>query len=175
MWRQYVQYTVIASGALALLFVMAGYLRPRGDSSKPTIDALVSQVQNAENPQSRVEAALQLARAATPDHMAPPLQVLAPLRQTLTSPHEPPGVRAAAADALGQWRDLSSMDQLLLAMEDSDPYVRGRASMAVRRILGADYYFRATDPPAQRRQALAVIRQDWEKFKQRPRPDLPRP
>jgi hypothetical protein len=76
-----------------------------------------------------------------------------------------PDVRAAAADALGAMKDLESMPLLLDAMEDPDARVRGRAGAAVRRILGADFFFRAEDPPDRREETLGRIRDHWEAWK----------
>ena len=72
--------------------------------------------------------------------------------------------RADAAARLGAMRDEQSMPLLLEAMEDPDPLVRGRSGVAVQKIMKADYYFRANDPPERRRQALAKIRIAWEGY-----------
>jgi HEAT repeat protein len=75
---------------------------------------------------------------------------------------ESAAVRAAAADALGAMGDSQSMPQLLAAMEDANAAVRGRAGVAVQRILGADFFFRANDPPEKREDTLQRIRNHWD-------------
>lgn len=72
--------------------------------------------------------------------------------------------RAAAAARLGQIGDEQSIPALLRAMEDPDPVVRGRAGAAVRKIMKADYRFRAADPPERRTEVLANIKRDWEAY-----------
>jgi len=56
------------------------------------------------------------------------------------------------------------MPLLLAAMEDPDPLIRGRAGVAVQKIMKADYYFRAEDPPRRRAQVLAEIKRVWEGY-----------
>lgn len=72
--------------------------------------------------------------------------------------------RTVAAAKLGEMRDEESMPALLRAMEDPDPVLRGRAAAAVRKIMGADYYFRAGDPPERRKEVIATIKRDWEGY-----------
>jgi HEAT repeat protein len=72
--------------------------------------------------------------------------------------------RTGAAAKLGEMRDEESMPVLLRAMEDPDPVLRGRAAAAVRKIMGADYYFRAGDPPERRKEVIATIQRDWEAY-----------
>ena len=72
--------------------------------------------------------------------------------------------RTVAAAKLGEMRDEESMPVLLRAMEDPDPVIRGRAAAAVRKIMGADYYFRAGDPPKRRKEVIATIKRDWEGY-----------
>ena len=78
-----------------------------------------------------------------------------------------PEVRAAAADQLGHLRDFDAMPLLLAAMDDEDVEVRGRAGTAVGKILGVDFYFRADDPPTERRQAKARMTQLWEAWQKK--------
>ncbi len=73
--------------------------------------------------------------------------------------------RAVAAAKLGEMRDEESMPMLLRAMEDPDPVLRGRAAAAVRKIMGADYFFRAGDPPERRKEVIATIKRDWEGYR----------
>jgi hypothetical protein len=57
------------------------------------------------------------------------------------------------------------MAELLGAMGDADPRVRARAGVAVQKILHADFFFRADDPPEKRRAAIARIRAHWESWR----------
>lgn len=72
--------------------------------------------------------------------------------------------QAVAAAKLGEIRDEESMPVLLRAMEDPDPVLRGRAAAAVRKIMRADYYFRANDPPERRKEVIATIKRDWKAY-----------
>jgi hypothetical protein len=56
------------------------------------------------------------------------------------------------------------MPLLIRAMEDPDPMIRGQAAAAVRKMMRADYYFRATDPPEQHSEVIARIKRDWEGY-----------
>ena len=73
-----------------------------------------------------------------------------------------PEVRADSAGRLGAWHDRQSMPQLIAALDDDDLNVRARAGAAVIEILGADFLFRADDPPQRRRQAVERIKKHWE-------------
>ena len=71
-------------------------------------------------------------------------------------------VRAAAVQGLGRVRDVDTLPELIDAMEDESPLVRGRAGAAVRRIVGLNYEFRALDPPEERAKAVAFYRKFWK-------------
>ena len=87
-------------------------------------------------------------------------------RQQLRSGRTPE-LRAAAAAALGAIRDVQSMPDLLTAMEDPNEKLRARAGVAVQKILRADFYFRAGDPPQKRQQTLQRIKAHWEAWQQK--------
>ncbi len=72
--------------------------------------------------------------------------------------------RAVAASKLGEMRDEDSMPALFRAMDDPDPLIRGRAAAAVRKIMGANYFFRATDSPERRKEVIDRIKKDWEGY-----------
>ena len=82
-------------------------------------------------------------------------------RAELAKSDAPPESRAEAAAQLGAMRDRQSMPQLIAALEDDDLNVRARANAAVIQILGADFFFRADDPPERRRQAVERIKKHW--------------
>jgi HEAT repeat protein len=98
---------------------------------------------------ARVAAARQLSshgEAAVPE-----------LRRVLQQSKEP-AVRAAVIQGLGKAKDWRSMPELIEALDDSDPLVRGRAGAAVQKIMQAKFYFRAEDPPAKRAKVIAYIK-----------------
>ena len=70
--------------------------------------------------------------------------------------------RSVAANALAKFQHWDAMGPLLDALEDESPAVRGSASMAIRKILGLDYGFRANDPLDKRRAVIARLRRDWQ-------------
>jgi hypothetical protein len=57
------------------------------------------------------------------------------------------------------------MPLLLTAMEDESILVRARASVAVKKILGTDFFFHADDPPQKRQEALDKYKLLWEAWK----------
>jgi len=73
-----------------------------------------------------------------------------------------PQARAAAANALGKFQHWDAMEPLLDALEDESAVVRGAAGMAIRRILGLDYGFRANDPLPKRQAVIARLRNGWK-------------
>ncbi len=73
-----------------------------------------------------------------------------------------PETRAAAANALAKFQHWDAMEPLLDALEDESPAVRGSAGMAIRKILGLDYGFRANDPLGKRQAVIARLRRDWK-------------
>jgi HEAT repeat protein len=77
-----------------------------------------------------------------------------------------PRVRAAAAKCLGGLRFWDAMEDLLDAMYDKSADVRGQAGAAVKRMLGRDYYFRASAPPGDRQRIIERIRREYPGFHQ---------
>jgi len=73
-----------------------------------------------------------------------------------------PETRAAAANALAKFQHWDAMGPLLDALDDESPAVRGSAGMAIRRILGLDYGFRANDPLEKRQAVIARLRNGWK-------------
>jgi hypothetical protein len=73
-----------------------------------------------------------------------------------------PEERALGAAGLGERRDVASMPQLLDAMAADSPVLRGQASVAVRKILGADYYFDPEASPSARQEVVGRYRSLWE-------------
>ena len=77
-------------------------------------------------------------------------------------------VRAACVKGLGVLRDYDSMDVFFKSLEDESALVRGRAGVAMIRMLGRDYRFRANGSPAERAQSIASMKKAWEEME----PDL---
>ena len=80
------------------------------------------------------------------------------LARVASNSMEAPRVRAAALGAIGQMRAYEARGAALAALEDPDPKVRGQAAAALRTMIGRDFHFRADDPPAKRKAAVAKIR-----------------
>ena len=79
-------------------------------------------------------------------------------------------VRAACVKGLGVLRDYDSMDIFFQSLEDESALVRGRAGVAMIRMLGRDYRFRANGSVAGRAQSIAGMKKAWEEME----PDLQR-
>ena len=80
------------------------------------------------------------------------------LMKVLADHQEPEKVRAAAAKALGRLRVFEAAPALINALADRSQLVRARACAAFRQLAGADFGFRAGDPPQRRREAISKIR-----------------
>jgi HEAT repeat protein len=87
------------------------------------------------------------------------------LREQLSESDKPAKARIEAIAQLGARQDLESIPELLKAMEDPDPYVRGRAGIAVRRILQVDLGFRAEAEPEDRLEKIGSYREHWQLWK----------
>lgn len=86
----------------------------------------------------------------------------APMIDMLADAAQPREVRATAARSLGRLQSWEAMPQLVAALDDPDPHVRGQAGAAIRKILGRDYFFRAN--AKNRREIAAKIRAIWPGF-----------
>ncbi len=75
---------------------------------------------------------------------------------------ESPGVRVAAATALGKLKCLEAGPALIEALQDPDARVRSRAGAAMDRIIGVRMGFRANDPG--RAKVIQKIRTIWREF-----------
>lgn len=74
-------------------------------------------------------------------------------------------VRADAAVRLGGKGDITLVPELLKAMEDPDPLVRGRAAASVAELIGGNFYFDPNGPEDIRQEALQRIKTHWESYK----------
>ena len=121
------------------------------------------------------EAAADIAISGTPEEQERALLDLTrrgkpalPSLRRVAAESKNPGVRANALQALGGLNDIESMPMLLSAMEDDDVMVRGRAGSAATMILGADYFFRAEDPPQKRKAILGAMRKSYQQLLKNP-------
>ena len=105
-------------------------------------------------------AAIQILEASTPPAPEDPAVPNIVLKAFLAQ--KAPETRAVAAEALGKFQHWQAMEGLVEALEDESPEVRNSAGMAIRRILGLDYGFRATAPLTERQAAIARIRGGWK-------------
>lgn len=78
-----------------------------------------------------------------------------------------PDQRALGAAGLGERGDKDSMPLLFTAMEDESALVRARAAVAVKKLLGTDFFFNAEDPPEDRQVALQKYKSLWEAWKEK--------
>jgi hypothetical protein len=76
-----------------------------------------------------------------------------------------PEVLIPLIQATAKAGDWESVPRLVELMEHPDVRVRGKAGAAVRIIMGADYGFRAEDPPHKRREAIKLINQIYPTMK----------
>jgi len=77
-----------------------------------------------------------------------------------------PVVRGAAFSGMGKTDDWDSVPVLIDALSDPDPYVRGQAGAALKKILRIDLGFKANDPPQQREAAIQEIKRRYDRVQQ---------
>ena len=142
-----------AAGALAWVYWP--------EPSRATPEQLVEQALSGDNPVAQSMATMQLAE---PQHNAAPQ-----LRQVLREASHP-DVRAAAAQGLGDVQDFQSVPELLRLCDDPSPLVRGRAGAAVTNIIGMDFFFKADDPPKQRKAVIEAMQRAYEQMRRQPPP-----
>jgi hypothetical protein len=105
-------------------------------------------------------AAIQILEASTPPAPENPAVPNIVLKAFLAE--KAPETRAVAAQALGKFQHWQAMEGLVEALEDESLEVRSSAGMAIRRILGLDYGFRAKASLEERQAAIARIRDGWK-------------
>ncbi len=140
-----------AVGAVGLL--AAGLAVWLLHETKPSPEELAERALGAATLKDRQEAAIELARCGE--------QSIPLLRQVFVQ-SDTPEVRAPIAQGLGHHRDVDSLPRLIEAMEDPSPLVRGRAAVAVKRIVGLEVPFSADGSPQERQKAVAFYRKFWE-------------
>ena len=144
------------AGALALIAVIVyvWMFLPRDSTRSPR--ELGELALKAPSPEERERAAVELSEhgSAARDE----------LRQALRQ-GDSVGVRAAAIQGLGVAYDYESVDDLFRALEDESPLIRGRAGVALQKMIGADVGYKANDPPAERAKKVAYLRHLWERMR----------
>ena len=148
---------LLLTGAGALAWVYW----PRSERAN-TPEQLAQQALSGDNPIVQQMAASQLSNHR---HAAAPQ-----LRQVLKEARHP-DVRAAAAQGLGDVQDFQSVPELLRLCDDPSPLVRGRAGAAVTNIIGMDFFFKADDPPEQRKAVIESMRRAYEQMRRHPPPE----
>lgn len=74
-------------------------------------------------------------------------------------------VRAQAARQLGSWHNWDAMPHLIAAMRnEQSANLRRRAWQAVLRMIGTDYRYKASVPPAEQEAILTRLEQDWRGY-----------
>jgi HEAT repeat protein len=123
---------------------------------QPPVQLIETAAAETSPPESRREAAREL--------LAHPQAKREDYRR-LAQQAQDPVVRATAYTGMGRKDDWDSMPELLTAMEDPDPYVRGQAGAAVAKILRLDMGFKANAPEDERARIIADLRMRYNKLK----------
>jgi len=139
--------------AIVLLVVYGWLYLPRSEKTTSP-EELARQALQAETAEEQERAAIELAQLSGP-------AALEQLRRVLGESRVPQ-VRAVCILALGAVRDYESMDLLLCALEDESLLVRGRAGVAVTRMIGRDYHFRPHESAERRAAVVKKIREYWQ-------------
>jgi len=127
-----------------------------GQEETKTPQQLVEQALQAENPEQREMAAAQLAQFPTKGRKAT-VQL-----RTVLKKSDSPVVRATAIQGLASEGDYESMNEIIAALNDPNPLVRGRAGAAVEDMLGLRFDMRHDDPTEKRRVKIQLVKDAWE-------------
>jgi hypothetical protein len=155
MKREPVYYTVISVGMAVILALLIWQFWPQPAVTLDPPQVVAQRLASGKTTDEKVRAArdfirhgpaarLQV-RAALDEHAALAPEVVAPLLQ-----------------ATMKNRDYRSLPTVIQLLEHPDPLVRGRAGAAVRKILGADFGFRANATEDERARIISLIKQDYE-------------
>jgi len=180
MQKQYVYYAIIGVGALVGVIFLVGWMSGGGDSKKqlPPAEELEKMILSSSDPEAQAAAARDLASYG--ERARPVIERTLREYQSqyldgaASSGGDRPVSRAKAAgmllQAAGKARAWRSMPEIFKAMESPDPFIRGRAGAAARKIMGAAFYFRANDPPEKRaatiKQMRAMYQQMLDRYRQ---------
>ena len=147
---------LVVAGILALVVAWI-YLAP-GDSV-PSPEELAELALNAATSEAQEAAAVKLSQSGKPG---------IPHLRRVYEGSQVPEVRAACIKGLGVMRDYDSMAIFFEGLEDESALVRGRSGVAMVRMLGRDYQFRANGSAADRARSIAGMQKAWEEME----PDL---
>jgi hypothetical protein len=145
--------SLYALGGLLLAWVLVAlyFYFPRG-SGEPTIQELETQALTGA-PEVRVQATMQLIKLKD--------KGLESLRKVAQKAPDAESKALAIAGLGGLW-DFDSMDLILAGLEDESEVVRIRSHVTIEQMLGMRIPFNATDPPAQRQQAVKKMHAEWK-------------
>lgn len=148
----------ILLGVLGVLMIVAIVYYSQASTPEPFVtttppEKLVEEALHQPEPVARQQAAVQLADRAAES----PQRLREVYRQS-----DSPEVRAACISGMAQTWEYESMDDLLAALDDESPLVRGRAGSAATRMLGIDFLYKAHDPPEKRQLAAKRMRAAWQ-------------
>ncbi len=149
-----VQYAILGCGLMVLLAILAWRFWPDARPKSP--EELARLALEAPTPDEQERAAVRLAELGP--------EATSHLRRVL-SESQSSAVRAACIRGLAARRDYDSMPEFLKALEDESPLVRGRAGVAVQKLLGADCGYRQDLPQRQHQAAVKALRKEWERLK----------
>ncbi len=158
MSREIIQYSIVGLAILVIGSVAVWYLWPDARLDPPQV--LERRVMEGDSAAVQKKAAEDLLKHGDKARQE--------VRRTLSGyQQDHVEVKLALIKAAQNIRDWRSMPELFRLMEDPDPQVRGRAGAAARVILGADFMFRAEDPPAKRAAAIVQMKRDYQVMQQK--------
>jgi len=152
---------LIVAGTLLLIVGFTYWKYYLAGENVPSPEELAQQALTAASAEEKEAAAVQLSQAGEPG--------IEEMRQVYQQ-SDVAEVRAACVKGLGVLRDYDSMDVFFQSLGDESALVRGRAGVAMIRMLGRDYRFRANGSPADRARSISGMKGAWEEMK----PDLQR-
>jgi hypothetical protein len=140
----------LVGGAALTAVVLWWWLRPSGERLDPPA-VLQQRVLESNSVEVQSQAARDMLRH---DEQARPeaRRMLAEYRGSETA------VLVPLVEGVQKQRDWRSLPRLFELLEHPDARVRGKAGAAAREIMGADYGFRAEDPPEVRFEAIQRMR-----------------
>lgn len=155
MKREPILIAVIAGGLLLMIAIAVYNYWPSRAEPLPPPAVVAQQLTASESIDVQVKAAHDFIRHGP----AARVEVRTALQQHARFS---PDVVAPLLQATAKNRDYRSMPVLIELLNDPDPLVRGQAGVAVQKILGADFGFRAELPESERQRIIKLIQQDYQ-------------
>jgi hypothetical protein len=154
--RNVVCYLIIAVGLLTGIVVLCTRFWPEEQLDTPEV--LADQIVQGESLEQQIIAARKMIRHGS--------QARGEVERVLVEYRgDDPEVIIPLVQAAGKAKAWRSIPNLFELMEHPDRQIRGKAGAAVRRIMGADYYFRAGDPEAKRKEKLDMMKRTYKVLK----------